>query len=152
LPACPFCACACLLSHHATWAVAPLCAAHGAVLCCPVWIMSSLSLSMSTVFCLARPLRTVHLVGCLRIQDLFLRRLECYSKWYHKWCTCKVSRLSATSVCMCVCVRHCRVSVRVCIVCVGGCVLSRAALSVLGVDKGCACWPCPTWTSAHWCM
>jgi len=21
-------------------------------------------------------------------QDLFLRRLECYAKWYHKWCTC----------------------------------------------------------------
>eukprot|EP00802_Teleaulax_amphioxeia_P007937 Tamp_07945.p4 GENE.Tamp_07945~~Tamp_07945.p4 ORF type:complete len:136 (-),score=12.95 Tamp_07945:633-1040(-) len=22
-------------------------------------------------------------------QDLFLRRMECYSKWYHKWCTCQ---------------------------------------------------------------
>ena len=23
------------------------------------------------------------------LQDLFLRRMECYAKWYHKWCTCK---------------------------------------------------------------
>ena len=24
---------------------------------------------------------------CMR--DLFLRRMECYARWYHKWCTCK---------------------------------------------------------------
>lgn len=81
---------------------------------------------MLTVFCLARPLRTVHLFGCLRTQDLFLRRMECYSKWYHKWCTCKVSCLSATTLCMCVCVRHCRVFV--CVYCM--CVWVRAQQSV----------------------
>lgn len=53
MPACHFCACACLLSHHTTSAVARSCVlltalrsgAHGAALWCPVWIMSSLSLS-----------------------------------------------------------------------------------------------------------